>query len=101
MISEEKALNSSLVYYRRMLSVFEKTESMSTYQLTLSVNHLSVQPIDIDGFKTVGFKIQILKKTLLKHFQVRLISSKNSHDYYSSFYVGNPVTPRTTSLDIK
>ncbi|GMS99230.1 hypothetical protein PENTCL1PPCAC_21405, partial [Pristionchus entomophagus] len=50
----------------RTVTVFEKTESMPTYQLALSINHLSIHTLDIEGFG-----------------KVRLISSSNSHKYFA------------------
>ncbi|GMR37722.1 hypothetical protein PMAYCL1PPCAC_07917, partial [Pristionchus mayeri] len=56
----------------RKLSVFEKTQSLATYQVALSINHLAIQPIEVGGYG-----------------KIRLISSKNSHEYTSSQDIGD------------
>ncbi|KAF8361925.1 hypothetical protein PRIPAC_88848 [Pristionchus pacificus] len=51
----------------RTITVFEKTRSLSTHQVALSINHLSAEVLEVQGFSNV-----------------RLISSTNSHNYYFS-----------------
>ncbi|GMT03606.1 hypothetical protein PENTCL1PPCAC_25780, partial [Pristionchus entomophagus] len=51
----------------RILTVFNKTQLMSTYQVALSVNHLQSHNLEVEGFQ-----------------KVRLINSENTHNHLPS-----------------